>query len=96
MARGRRYEATIPMLNALRSSHASARGESAYSETIYALRVVLKGLDCHDGIGAIAAVFWFIFRVSGSFLEATACSAAVAADSQRQDMENRGQRNEMR
>jgi hypothetical protein len=34
MARGRRYEDTISMLNALRSSHASARGESAYSETI--------------------------------------------------------------
>jgi hypothetical protein len=70
MARGRRYEDVIAALNQLRSSNASARDDSVYSETIEALRVVLESLESHDGIGAITSAFRFIFRVPISFLEA--------------------------
>ncbi|KAL2796153.1 hypothetical protein BJX66DRAFT_300161 [Aspergillus keveii] len=68
--RGREYEGVIAALNQLRSIDVSVRDNNVYSETIEALRIVLESLDSPEGIGAITAAFWFIFRVPISFLGA--------------------------
>jgi hypothetical protein len=68
--RGREYEGVIAALNQLRSIDVSVRDNNVYSETIEVLRIVLESLDSPEGIGAITAAFWFIFRVPISFLEA--------------------------
>ncbi|KAL3455678.1 hypothetical protein BJX64DRAFT_59003 [Aspergillus heterothallicus] len=70
MTRGPGLEDVMTTLSQLRSSNASIRDATAYSETLDALRIALESLDSHDGIGAITAAFRFIFRVPSSFLEA--------------------------